>query len=429
MAEPVHRSWPRSRRAFLLILVVAAIAAVGRYGYERFRIHRLASSVRDLIAARQFDRAGPLVDRWLSSQPRSAEARFLAARAAIGAGRYEAGLAALEQARKLGHPASAVDRERGLALARLGKLQEAEPLLRGAFLAGTAGGRADPEVDESLARCYLETFQLRAAGEVINRWIQDAPGDARAYFWRAEAERRKGDPDPDALIADYERALRLDPGHDRARLALAGLYLKAHRTTDAEHAFDAYLETHPDDLEAHLGLGQIAAAEGRDDEAVRRLDRARALAPGDYRPLAERGKMELQRGRLAPALEFLDRAVALDVEEPEVHLQRGAILSRLGRTEEAREERAEADRLLKEKEELGDLLKALNRSPGDVALQFAAGRWLWDHGHPEEAATWARKIVAEHPRHPGANRMLADYHEKQGDRGLANFYRVQAGAE
>ena len=45
----------------------------------------------------------------------------------------------------------------------------------------------------------------------------------------------------------------------------------------------------------------------------------------------------------------------------------------------------------------------------------------------EKSLRWTEKILRERPQHPETNRLLADYYEKQGNRGLANFYRVQAG--
>jgi Flp pilus assembly protein TadD len=326
-----------------------------------------------------------------------------------------------------GGPAQAANRQRGIVLSRLGKHAEAEPILRRIFLARTAAA-PDPEVDEALARCYLETFQLRAAEEVIKQWIIDAPADARAYYWKAEAGRRGTDSDHESLIADYEQALQLDPNHDKARLALAGLYLGAHRIDDARREYATYLERHPDDPEACLGLGQIAAEQNQSQEAIHYLDLAMKLAPQDYRPFAERGKIEIRRGHFASALPYFDKAVQMEVREPEVHYQRGLILTRLGRVEEAAKEKEEEARLRKGKEELDTLLKALRKSPADVELQFNAARWLFDHGHPEEGMRWAEKILREHPRHTSTNRLLANHYEKAGNRGLANFYRLQADA-
>jgi tetratricopeptide (TPR) repeat protein len=322
--------------------------------------------------------------------------------------------------------ARSADRQRGIILSQTGQLALAEPILRKLFRANVADGRGDAEVDEALARCYLETFQLRSAEEVIKKWIIDAPSDAKAYYWRAEAARRGTSSDQDSLIADYQQALRLDPNHDNARLALAGLYLGAHRSDDARREYTIYLERHPDNAEACLGLGQIDAEQNHPEEAIRYLDRAMKLAPNDYRPLVERGKMDIRRGQFASALQYFDKAVGMEATEPEVHYQRSLILTRLGRVEEARKEQEEEARLRKDKEELDKLLKGLRKSPADVELQFSAARWLFEHGHPEEGMRWAEKVLREHPRHVEANRLLADHYEKVGNRGLANFYRVQA---
>ena len=264
---------------------------------------------------------------------------------------------------------------------------------------------------------------------MIKRWIEDAPNDARAYYWKGEIGRRKTDSEQAELIDDFEHALRLDPSHDKARLALAELYLKAHRQDDAAREYTTHLKIHPDDPEACLGLGQIAAERGQDEEAIRLLDRAMELAPRDHRSLIERGKLDFRRGKSTSALAFFDKAIEVDATEPEVHYQRSLVLARLGRTAEARAEQEASVRLRQDKNKLDQLLKDLHRSPNDLQLQFNAARWLFDHGHPEEGLRWTEKILRERPQHPETNRLLADYYEKQGNRGLANFYRVQAGEQ
>jgi tetratricopeptide (TPR) repeat protein len=392
-----------------------------------FAVRADAQIARQLIAEGKYQEASVPLDRWLKAKPDAAEAHFLAARGAIGLRLFDFGLAGLSKAQSLGYPSEAVNRERGIALARAGRLTEAEPILRKVLVAGSRKN-PDPEADEALAKCYLESFQLSAAEEAIKRWINDAPRDARAYYWKGEIGRRMTDREQADLINDFEQALRLDPGHDKARLALGELYLKAHRLDDAAREYTTHLVGHPDDPEACLALGQIAAERGQDEEAVRLLDRALELAPRDNRSLIERGKLDFRRGKTASALAFFDRAIQVDAAEPEVHYQRSLVLARLGRTTDAKAEQQASVRLRQDKNELDQLLKKLHQSPNDVDLQFNAARWLFDHGHPEEGLRWAEKILHERPRHPETNRLLAEYYDKQGKRGLANFYRVQESA-
>ena len=121
----------------------------------------------------KYQEASAPLERWIKAKPARPRPHFLAARGAIGLRRFDLGLAGLNKAQMLGYPAEAIDRERGIALARAGRLTEAEPILRKLLMAGR-DKKPDPEADEALAKCYMETFQLSVAEEVIKRWIEDA---------------------------------------------------------------------------------------------------------------------------------------------------------------------------------------------------------------------------------------------------------------
>jgi tetratricopeptide (TPR) repeat protein len=417
----------RLQAACAATLVFAILAwLVYEVGSEVTR-RSTATAARELIGASKYDEAGPSLASWLEREPDSAEAHFLAARRAFGLARFEMGIADLDAAAKLGYSPSAIARERGIILARLGRLSEAEPILRSLFQARANDRSADPELDEALAKCYLENFRLRAAEEVVDRWVADAPDDPKARYWRADLNRRKTGFNLNSVISDYERVLQLDHDYEQARIPLAELYLKAHRNSDAEREYVTYLKNHPDDVEASVGMGQVAAANGRDDRAIEYLDHAMNLAPKDYRPIFERGKLESRRGQFARALEFFDKAIGLDSVEPEIRYQRSLVLSAMGRTDDARKDQELSNRLRKQKEDLDELLEGLLRYPADTERQIQAARWFFEHGHPDEGVRWAEKILREHPAQVETNRLMADHYEKLGNRGLANFYRMQAG--
>ena len=95
-----------------------------------------AQTARRLVAAESTRRPAP---RWNDgSRPSRARPRLISwpPRGAIGLRRFDLGLAGLNKARMLGYPAEAIDRERGIALARAGRLTEAEPILRKLLMAG-----------------------------------------------------------------------------------------------------------------------------------------------------------------------------------------------------------------------------------------------------------------------------------------------------
>ncbi len=68
-------------------------------------------------------------------------------------------------------------------------------------------------------------------------------------------------------------------------------------------------------------------------------------------------------------------------------------------------------------------------NPGGLDHQYDAARWLFEHGHLDEGLRWTEKILRDQPRHPKTNRLLADYYEKKGSHGRANFYQLQAKSE
>jgi tetratricopeptide (TPR) repeat protein len=380
---------------------------------------------RRLVAERKFEEAYAPLERWLKARPNSAEALFLTARGMFAANLIDQGFIALERARSQGYPPQEIERQEAIILSHLARHNEAEPVLRRLLLSSS---KPDPEADEALAKCYLETFQLARAESVIEKWIRDAPDDAKPYLWKLELA-RKVKAESSVLIEIIQRVLQLDPNSDQAHLALAEVYLQNHRLDEAAREYAAHLKLKPDTSPAHLGLGIIAMERGDEEVAIRNLDRAQRLDPRDVRPLLERGKLEVGRGRFELGLAFMDQATRFDAGEPEVHYQRSLVLTRLGRTALAKAERDTSARLREEREHIQKLLTEMLVAPGDLDHQFDAARWLFEHGHPEEGLRWTEKILRDQPRHAKTNLLLADYYEKKGSPGLANFYRLQAKSE
>src|SRR5271157_6436556 len=166
-----------------------------------------------------------------------------------------------------------------------------------------------------------------------------------------------------------------------------------------------------------------------EEGAIHNFERAVKLDPRDVRPLMERGKLEVGRGRLESGLTFFDQAMSIDAGEPEVHYQRSLVLTRLGRTALAKAEQDTSARLRAKREHIQKLLNEMLGAPGDLDHQYDAACWLFEHGHPEEGLRWTEKILREQPRHAKTNRLLADYYEKKGSHGLANFCQLQAKSE
>ncbi|MHC5543665.1 hypothetical protein ACYOEI_36025, partial [Singulisphaera rosea] len=106
--------------------------------------------------------------------------------------------------------------------------------------------------------------------------------------------------------------------------------------------------------------------------------------------------------------------------------RRSLALTRLGRTAEAEKELATEKTLRAELERLDDVRDHLIKYPKDHKAQVEVARWMFDHNLEAEGVQWAEKVLREQPGNPDASRLLAAHHERKGNAGLANFYRLQA---
>jgi tetratricopeptide (TPR) repeat protein len=374
------------------------------------------------LAAGHYSEADEFIKRWLSAQPRSAEAHFLNARVALGQGKVADVTTALARAEQLGHSFEQLDLLRALIAAKAGRRAEAEPLLRRALFESR---EPDAQLDEALAEIYLESFDLKRASEVVDRWARDAPDDPKPYLWRADIDGRKGS-DQAVILKDYQEALRRSPGLAKARLGLADELRKAHRIDEALAEYEAYIALKPDDPAGHLGAGQSLVAKGDDAGAAKRLERALALDPNNSSVLRVFADLDLRRGAFTTALTHIDRAIALDPLDLASRGRRVVALTRLGRLNQAREEQARSEKLRVDLNHLQKVRERLIGSPHDHPSQNEVARWMFDHGKDKEGARWAELVLREQPGNPEASRLLAEYHERQGNSGLANFYRLHA---
>jgi tetratricopeptide (TPR) repeat protein len=402
------------------VVLTPLLAVSGWIAWER-PSWRASFEVRQALAAGRYDDAWAVTGRWLQARPRSAEAHFLRAKAALALGNRRALYDNLREAQALGYREDQLALLRALINAQNGRVAEAEPVLARAFV---ESGPPDPLVDEALARLYLELYDFPHAGAVLTRWAEDAPNDPRPPWWRARTNLRR-EADPEVIIADYREALRRDPKLAEARLGLADVLRQEHRNTEADAEYATVLAVEPENAAALLGAGRNALELGDLDGAARRLDRALTLDPGSADAHKERATLFLHLGDAASALGHLDRAVAIQPYDPALHYSRRLALSRLGRRDEAKQEQQDFDRLKAEIDQMNALRGRLAETPGDARLQGELARWMFAHGYAREGLSWARKILITHPGHPETCLLLANYYNLLGRPDLARFYRAQ----
>ena len=92
----------------------------------------------------------------------------------------------------------------------------------------------------------------------------------------------------------------------------------------------------------------------------------------------------------------------------------------------ARIENQLAARLRNEHDHVVRLRSKILQDPNDRDSRYEVARWMVHHGHHHEGLKWATEVLRVDPNHVPTNQLLADYYEKQGNAGRANYHRLKA---
>ncbi|WP_165220257.1 tetratricopeptide repeat protein [Aquisphaera insulae] len=402
----------------LAALVVVAIIVIARRDTPLSRESRAARAAID--QGRPVDALAHL-DAWIRSRPDSAEAQFLKARAEFSLGHLPEAMQCLDRAEQLGHDARPLYRLRALVFTQAGLFIRAEPILLNLLNEAT---EPDPPLLEALARVYLETYRLEMAGKVIQKWIADSPRDPKPFLWQTEIDARLEEHNPQVEEQHFREALDRDPGLDRARLGLARALAKNRRDDEAIREFDIYIAANPDDPRGLLGLGELRLKRGELDAASSLIDRALELEPASHDATRQRASLDILRGDTSAALVHLTAAIESDPLDLDSLYQRMLIYGRLDRKQEAQADKDRVDKLRADQLEVVQLRDRMMTEPDRLEHRLKLASWMLEHGRDDQAIRWLRNILASQPRNPEANRLLADYHERRGESGLANHYRL-----
>jgi tetratricopeptide (TPR) repeat protein len=280
---------------------------------------------------------------------------------------------------------------------------------------------------EALVKGYLHTFYLAAALEWLDFWIKNYPDDYQPFLWRAQTHaklRRR-----DQAIADYRRVLELSPNQLEAHRGLAGLLQTTGQdyTAAAEH-YQKYLDVHPNDPTALLGLARCQRGRQDLDGARQTLGRLPAMHPELDRAYLLAGIIEADQENYDKALEYLRRAEALSPNEPGIVFQLGLVLRQAGNHQQAELYERKHEQLDRELKELYEITTTLVSDPRNVELRYKAGAILLRVGQ-EEGVRWLLTVLQEDSKHRPTHEALADFYDRAADpqaKRLAERHRRRA---
>jgi len=145
----------------------------------------------------------------------------------------------------------------------------------------------------------------------------------------------------DAAIEQLEDAIGIDPDSADCRFNLGNILLASGRTRDAETRYREALARNPDHLGAWNNLGLVCKTVGDLDAAASHLSEARLRDPDNPQILANLADALTLLGRGEEAETLARRAVTL-APNTAARTALGAVLTNLGRLEEATQEYAAA---------------------------------------------------------------------------------------
>jgi tetratricopeptide (TPR) repeat protein len=398
----------------VLVCIGFGARSIGSYAWAEYHYQaaQRALEKRDIADARRH------ISLCLEARPQSADAHFLAARAARQASDYDDADHHLAEYKKLGGEPKLVELERDLARAQRGDLNQVEAKLKDLLQSGYPD---DLPIREALTRGYLQTYRLVDAMYALEDWLQRRPDDVQAILWRAEALEHLQKVE-DALAA-YRRGLELSPDRDEDRLRLAELLIKAQQPQEAFRNLELIAHHRPDDPKVLLAQARCLRLLGKPDDACRLLDEVNRLTPEDAAAFTERGRLELAQGRAADAEPWLRKAVALAPFERETVYAMFQCLQQRARAAEAAHYKAELDKNEAALDRLSQLAKQINTTPNDPALRYEAGMIFLNSGQPQEGLRWLASALQVDPGYVPVHQALADYYERMGNRDRASWHR------
>jgi len=165
--------------------------------------------------------------------------------------------------------------------------------------------------------------------------LQSEAADADAFYWLGVQLLRDGTLRSDVL-KHFERALQLDPDHEKAHVALGALLASLARRQEARQHYHTALKINPRNAKAHFHLGNMAMEEqGGEQRAVKHFKEALELKPDYVWAHINLGVVLGDLGRFDEAMAHYRLALELDPKAYRAHVQLGYLLQVLGRTEEA----------------------------------------------------------------------------------------------
>jgi len=151
--------------------------------------------------------------------------------------------------------------------------------------------------------------------------------------------------DYEDAVPELRKAVELDPGFTHAEINLGRAEMQTGDNAGAITAFEHVEKTEPSIVDSHIFLIVLYAKVERTQDVVRECRTVLERIPDNFGANMNLGPSLARLGDLQNAIPPLEKAEALEPDRPMPHVVLSDVFSRLGREEDAKRERAEAERL------------------------------------------------------------------------------------
>lgn len=168
--------------------------------------------------------------------------------------------------------------------------------------------------------------------------------------------------DYSSAVPELRKAVKLDPGFSHAEMNLGRALMQTGDHDEAMTAFEHVAKTEPNLVDAHIYLIVLYGKANRPQDVTRECRAVLHFIPENFGANLHLGQSLAKSGDLEGAIPSLQKAASLKPDSPDPHIDLADVYTRLGREEDAKRERAEAERL-----------GAVGVQPSDAAPDAAPG--------------------------------------------------------